>query len=281
MRSARFGLLLYTLLLNIPVWAQAPSSSPPQPSDPQAVAVVQTTIIAPKDLEAVTIVQSSLSTMGWQNLTALQTAQAQGTLTLLGDSPIDFPIILKSRGSKQERTELTSGKGVRLFLVNNGRGIIRYPDGSIKRLSDDNMVFQRTDYIPVLSLISEFDQSDIAVEHMADSTLGASAVHVVAVSLYSGQSKQDAEKLQARTRMSYFIDAKTNLVLKTSQSNYTENDPSESQRLDTYFSDYRNVGGIMVPFHQEVLADDKPFLTVVFDSVSFGIAVQDSDFSVD
>jgi len=143
------------------------------------------------------------------------------------------------------------------------------------------MVFQRTDHIPVLSLISEFDRSDVAVELMADSTLGTSAVHVVVVSLYSGQSKQDAETLQTRTRVAYLIDAKTNLVLKASQSNYNENNPSESQRLDTYFSDYRNVGAIMVPFHQEVFADDKPFLNMVFDSVSFGIAVQDSDFSID
>src|SRR6267154_4009019 len=46
MRSARFGLLLCTLLLNISGWAQAPSSTPPQSSDPQAVAVVQAAITA-------------------------------------------------------------------------------------------------------------------------------------------------------------------------------------------------------------------------------------------
>lgn len=49
MRSARFGLLLSILLLNIPVWAQhsqTATTSPPAPSDPQAVAVVQAAITA-------------------------------------------------------------------------------------------------------------------------------------------------------------------------------------------------------------------------------------------
>jgi len=128
MRFARYAWLFVFLLPAVPSWGKQASqqASTVQPtSDPQAVAVVQATITAPKDLVAVSIVQSSLSTMGWQNLTALQTAQAQGTFRLLGDSPVDFPIFLKSRGSRQVHSELTSDKGVRLFLVNNGRGIIR------------------------------------------------------------------------------------------------------------------------------------------------------------
>lgn len=236
---------------------------------------------APKDTQAVAAAQWALAAMGAQNLAPLATVSATGTLTLQGDSALTFPVLYKSRGARQMRMELTTNKGIRLFTVNDKHGIIRYPDGSVRKLLDDNMAVQRVDYIPVLSLLSELARSDVASEYLGDTNLGNAPVHLIALSLYSGMSKEEAQRLQDRTRVLYYINAESGLVSKTDRTSYSENYPTESEKLETYFSDYRLLNGVQIPFHQQTFVNGKPYLDLALSGVSFNASVQDSDFSID
>jgi len=235
---------------------------------------------APKNTQALAVAQHALIVMGARNLVPNQSAQAIGTLTLHGESDIVFPVVLKSAGTQRLRTEITTNTGLRLFVVNGGRGIIRQPDGSVRQLADENMIVQRINHIPALSLLGECLQKNVALDYIGTSTLDDAIVEIVAVSLYSGATVKDAQSLQSRTRILYYVDAKTGLVIRIDRANYAENNPNEVQNEETYLSDYRLVNGIMIPFQQRTLADGKPYLDLVLTSVTFGVAVNDSDFSL-
>jgi hypothetical protein len=235
---------------------------------------------APKDPQASSIAQRSLAAMGSGSVTPNQTVQAAGTLTLHGTSDTAFPVILKSRGTQKLRTELTTSKGVRLSIVNTGHGIIRQPDGSVRQLSDANTLAQRVSHIPALSLLSEYPQNTVALEYLGNLVVDGSTVDIVAVSLYLGATVKDAQSSQGRTRTLYYIDSKTGLVNRIDQLNYAENDPTDTQKLQTHLSDYRLVNGVAVPFLQETYAEGQPLFTLALNSVTFGVTVSDSDFSL-
>lgn len=208
--------------------------------------------------------------MGSGNLAANQSVQAVGTLTWHGSTDIVFPVVLKSLGTQLLRTELTTNKGVRVTIVNAGHGIIRQPDGSVRQLSLDNTLVQRVNHIPSLSLLSEFSQGAVALEYVGNSVVDGAAVDIVAISLSS----------QSRTRVLYYIDSKTAFVNRIDQPNYAENDPNDVQSLQTRLSDYRLVNGVAVPFLQETYADGKPLFALALNSVTFGVTLSDSDFSL-
>lgn len=235
---------------------------------------------APKDPQALSIALRSLAVMGSGNLAPNQCAQATGTLTLHGNDDIVFPVVLKSLGTQLLRMELTTNKGLRLFIANTGHGIILQPDGTVRELVDDNMIVQRVNHVPALSLLAEVTQTGVAVEYVGNSQVDGSTVDIVAISLYSGSSVSDAQALQARTREQYYIDSKTGLVNRIDRVNYAENNPNQTQNLETHFSDYRQVSGVMVPFQQSTLADGKPYLDLVLTLVAFDCTFQAADFSL-
>src|SRR5438309_1373522 len=123
----------------------------------------------PKALAASSVAQRSLAAMGSNSLVPNQSVQATGTLTLHGSSDVVFPVVLKSLGTQLLRMELTTSKGLRLFVANAGHGIIRQPDGSVRQLLDDNMLVQRVNHIPALSLLSEYAQNQVALEYVGNS----------------------------------------------------------------------------------------------------------------
>jgi hypothetical protein len=192
-----------------------------------------------------------------------------------------FPVVLKSLGTHRLRTELSTSKGLRLFIVNHGHGIIRQPDGSIRQLVDDNMMVQRINYIPVLSLLGEYDQKDISIDYLGASVMEGTTVEIVAISLYSGTTTQEAESLKNRTQILYYIDSNTGLVTRIDRTNYAENDPNDIEKLETRFSDYRLVSGVMIPFQQRTSIDGAPYQDLVLTSVALGGILSDSDFSLE
>jgi len=239
------------------------------------------TIVGTKDSQAVSSALFSLTAMGSGNLIASQTVQAIGTLTLHGTSDVVFPVVLKSRGTQQLRTELTTNKGMRVFIANGGHGIIRQPDGSIRQLSDDNMIVQRVNHIPALSLIAECSQQNVQLDYLGSSQVDGINADILVVSLYSGSTVEEAQSLQKRTRIFYYVDHKAGLIVRMDRVNYAENNPNESQNEETHYSDYRLINGVMVPFQQTTLADGKAYLDLTLTSVTFGLPVSDADFNLE
>jgi len=74
-----------------------------------------------------------------------------------------------------------------------------------------------------------------------------------------------------------WLDAESYLPLKQNSKVKFEQQEIESQM---YFSDYRTVGGLVVPFALETRQGDQVMMNMVFDSVEFGVAIDPAVFAM-
>ncbi len=60
--------------------------------------------------------------------------------------------------------------------------------------------------------------------------------------------------------------------------NFAENDSNVSEKVEVFFSNYRPVNGVQVPFTQASFADGRPRSTLILTSIAFNTGLPDSQF---
>ena len=232
------------------------------------------------DPVAESFLQRSLSAMGAKTDPMNQVATVTGTLKLLGDDEIDFPVVIKSQGNTLMRTELSTKQGVRVFVINNGRGVIQYPDGKSRVLNEENTILQRASHVPVLGILSDGNNPNVNVQYEGRSVFNNKSVDSVAVSSFKGKTDEEIAQNIDRTKLHLFLNTDTGLLEGMSYLNYSENDPTFVQTFQVIYSNYQSIQGFMVPLQQDTFADGKPFLSLTISTIAFDGSVADSDFNL-
>jgi len=233
---------------------------------------------APKDATAMSLVQSCLSSMTPGSSATDQSVVVVATLRLYGDQNIDFPVVIKSRGSNLVRTEITTKQGMRIFILNNGHGLIRYPDGGLRYLSEENTALQRANHIPFFSLLSEFSSKEVALEYVGESTKDGAAVNVVALSAFRGATVEEQKNWMNRTRAYFYLDKQTGYLNSISYPNYAENDLNVVENFEVKYSQYKQLNGFLIPTQQDTYSDGHLFSTLLVESIGPVAPLQDSNF---
>lgn len=239
-----------------------------------------TSLVAPKDPQATALAQRALAALGATNLSPGETVLASGTLTVSGTYPIVFPILMKSRGTDQLRSELTTSKGVRVTIIRGGYGKIVQPDGTFRWLSTENTVSQRVAYIPALSLLAEHQTTTTSAQYIGTTSLEGGSADVIALAVYEQTGPITASEQSTNTRKLFYIDHDTGLVLRVQEMHYSENGSGDSQSEETRYSDYRQIQGVMIPFHQQTYVNGQVMFDLALSDVTFGALLSDSDFSL-
>jgi hypothetical protein len=118
---------------------------------------------------------------------------------------------------------------------------------------------------------------DIAFELVGTETLDGRDVYRVRVwRQYSQEPK--LQQLSQFSQFALFIDAKTFLVLRYSVSEGGTETTPPLYRLDAFFSDYRDVGGALYPFHIERHLNGTPWATILIDQVSLNTGLTSDQF---
>jgi hypothetical protein len=204
---------------------------------------------------------------------------ASGVLSLNGNKPATLPIVMKSRGTAQLRSELTTSKGVRITIVNSGSGKIVQPDGTVHWLDTENTISQRVTQIPALSLLAEYQLPTVSTQYMGTANVDGSTADVIALGVYAATKTASADKESQLTQKLFYIDHSTSMVLRMQEIHYSENG-NDSDGVEIRYSDYRAVQGVMVPFNQQTYANGQPLFGIVLSNVSLGAALPDSDFAL-
>lgn len=232
---------------------------------------------APKDPTANSIAQRALNALGAAQIQANEGVIASGTLSLGGNKPATFPIVMKSRGTEQLRSELTTPKGTRITIINDGAGKIVQPDGTVRWLDTENTVSQRVTQIPALSLLAEYQLPTVSTQYMGTANVNGSTADVIALGVYSATKATSAQSESQLTQKLFYIDHSSSLILRMQEIHYSENG-SDSDGVEIRYSDYRSVQGVMVPFDQQTYANGKLVFDFSVSNVSFGVTLPDSDF---
>ncbi len=248
-----------------------------------AVGQSQTTsTTASSDPQALAIANQALAAMGSAaGAPSLTDSRATGVLTMYFGSPVQMNIALESKGLTQTRAAVQQTTGASVQVMNGGHAAIQNPDGSIRPLVQVNLFAERVGHIPVLSLLAEIQNPIALVEMISTSAANNSPDDVIAVSL--GQSS-DAMQLMIQRRLSrtlFYINHASSIVDKVEYAYYSEPpNPGIRMEMQDVFSDYRNIGGVSVPFHRTTYCDGRLESDLQLSAVSFNVGVPATDFVV-
>lgn len=239
----------------------------------------QTSTSPTRDPQAISIASWSVATMGAPTRVSSGGVVATGTVTIPGLGSGPLPIILKSMSPRTLRSEIHMPKGLNALIVNDGRGAIKRPNGSVKWLQLYSTMALRAEFLPSFSLLSEYGDAQVSIRKLADAVVQGQPANVVELNLenYSGQLQQF---VKAATRQRYFISKATGLVLALEYDNFAENDSNAKVATQVLYSDYRSISGLWVPFHQETYSDGQLSSTLILVSFALGSTVSAGDFAL-
>ena len=234
-----------------------------------------------KDAGAVALIQNALTAMNptQAGLTYVDSV-ATGTLTtFFNGQGVDTPVTLKSKGTMESRIETQTAKGTNVGIFNNGQAASLRPDGSVRKVNSISTLVERVDYIPLFSLLSEWQNPNVMIENVGTSAVANQPANVVALSLAFGGTTKAQQMGFAATRTMFSLDQQTNMVSKVEYQLWPESG-STSDKLEIVLSDYRFVNGIYVPFQQTSYQNGKLESQLTLSSVVFNVGLLDQEFAL-
>lgn len=234
------------------------------------------------DPQAVAIAQAAFAAMGGaQGVAGYQDSLASGTITIYsGGSPVSYPITMKSKGLRETRIDLQMTAGTNTRIVNQGQGAIVRPDGSVKSLDSNNTFHEHVNHVPILSLLAEHASGKVNLLYKGTAQLQGQSENVIEIDFVPNLDPVSGPIFASMSSTEIFVNQTTNLVDKIQRSTFYEGNQNNTFNEELYFSDYRSVAGLSIPFHLSVYVDGQLDTDLKFTAVNLNVGLPDSDFAL-
>jgi hypothetical protein len=219
--------------------------------------------------------------MGGSNLAAYQDLTATGTVTSLGGNAPTGPyaIVVRAKGTHELRTEISKPNGTQVWAGDGNSGCMNY--GQTQRpVAFENLLSQRVDFFPVLSLLAEYNNSNMNVQNAGATTIDGRPVYIIALSFVPSGLILPGVQTASLTQRLFYIDQQNYLVLKMQFTRYADNAPGTGLATEMYFSNYKTVNGLLLPTKIDSYMESKQFSTMTFSAISLNTGLQDSQFTI-
>jgi len=231
-----------------------------------------------QDPTAIAIAQKALAALGGGTL--FQDLQASGTTTLYGDSgSVSYPISLMATGTASVRTSITKPSGTRVYVTDGSNTCV---DGAPTTATADTQLDQyarRIDFIPALTILSQYAAPNMQVQFAGTDTVHGSAVNVIAISFMPSVLPPGVNGYQVTQRL-FYIDQTSSLLLKMQFVTVVDASTGLGPKTEVYFSQYEAIAGFAVPTYQATYADGKLAQDLNLNSVTFNSGLVSSLFSM-
>jgi len=230
------------------------------------------------DLQVVTILQQSAAVMGAGNLAQVQDSLVQGTASAPGKSE-SRAFTIKAKGTNLFRLEAAEpGQAPTVAVVNRGRPSRQTREGW-KGGPSANTRHRRADHIPALMLAQELLRADLSATYVGLEDVEGRGAHRIRLARVSSTLGNELDqRLTKNSEMDVFVDAQTFLVVKLSYVHLTETDWRRGLPMEIHYSDYRNLGGVLIPTFQRRVFNGQPLSDMRISSVAFNVGLADSEF---
>ena len=248
-------LVLFGLLCPLPVGAQQP---------------------VPRDPRALAILAQSLAAMGG---TVPRDSVATGTVVLVAGSLTETGTLrILIRGVDQTASQIQTQDRSRQETYSGGLASLK-EGSSTKALSLELAASSQWLGFPLILIAAALNNPDIAFQYVGLETLDGLAVHHVRL-WNTFSSNPEMRHLAEFTVKDLWLDASSSLPRKLSCIRRAASGAEPGIPLDVYFSDYRNVGGVLYPFRIEKSLNGTPWATITIQSVAFNTGLTDADFPI-
>jgi outer membrane lipoprotein-sorting protein len=262
MRSARFGLPLCILLLNIPLWGQQT-----QPMTAQSPVT--------KDAQAVSIVSQVLGVAGGKAaITAVADYTGTGTITYHAANDVQGTVTVRGSGLGNIRIDAALPTGIRSEAISDGDGqiIMKTEDGGVTPLHGQAPMSPSRLVLPYLLLAPAVNSPGFSLSYKGLVNVdGLSAHDVQVVRILPGLSDPTG-LIREYSTIDFFIDPST-LQLLMMQDVVLRHLVRQVR-----YSDYRLANGVLVPFSISEQRAGQPTWQMQLSQIAFNTGLQDSDF---
>lgn len=223
--------------------------------------------------EAVTLLTQCAATMGSAN--ALDT-YAEGSVTRADVREAASAIIVRSKGSDQERTDRAAQDRQETYVVSRGSGH-ESRDGVRKNQPAHATRYHRPEHVPALACTLDLARPNMQAFYEGLEQDGAQTLHHIRF-VATPRSERTRWADEVMSEFHVYLDAQSLLVRKTRSFVFAPDAIENQSTWEVRYSDYRPVGGVLMPFRIERFDNGQKLDEMVFTNVRVNVGIADSEF---
>jgi len=264
-RFPRLGLFLLVSLL-IPATAiHAQQPTPAAPRDAQAVLLLQRSLAAltgTATVNDVTLTGTATRTAGSDNESGTVTLKA----TAVGQGRVDLSL---SSGPRSEVIDISQAPPI---------GSWSGPDGTWHPIAGQNLFADPTWFFPTFLIHRALSAPSYAISPMDAETKDGVAVEHLKIYQQSGLSSQQAALMQGLSQIDIYLNSSTLLPVSILFHAHPDTDALVNIPTQINFSNYQAVQGISVPYRIQKYIQNGLVLDMALTSVELDTGLTGSDF---
>lgn len=203
---------------------------------------------------------------------------AEGEIALAGDSSPSQHIVWKTKGRDLFRQEVTQGEDTTVSIVNRGHGS-RNRKSHRTNLPEHATAYFRPEYIPALSCTIDHGRAGMVAEYIGQEVIaGETADHIRFTMAPNGKDRNVDEMEKIISEYHVFISTVNHRVLATRSWIFSPEAVQNHSSWETFFTDYRDVNGVLMPFHIENRLNGQKVRDIVLSAVREDASISDGDF---
>lgn len=238
-----------------------------------------------KEPGALAVARSSMQAMGGAALAAYRDSLASGTVTIHSDTGTrTFHEVIRSKGLHMLRIDRDSEKIHETYISDGTWAIFKRAKRDCSSTDLQNLHAQRVDYIPGLSILSEHGTKNMNAQYGGTELVNGQLTDVIALSFvvkhppeFNWRNVPGFDGLKLTQRV-FYVDHSTHLITKVQFAHFFGNHVEEGTKTEVYFSNYKLIDGIAVPFSTRTFMDGKLISKRDLLSIVFNTGLSDSDF---
>lgn len=191
---------------------------------------------------------------------------------------------LKARGTSQGRVDASTPTPFREIRNDPSGASYWYgADSTWHAMSIHNCWTDAAWFFPALSSLGTSSNPGAVVSYVGQQSLGGIQVNHIRFSrtvTTTAQQPASSNVLIAHlSTVDVYLDANSSLPVAETFNMHPDDDAGKDLPAQVMYSDYRNVKGVMVPFHIQEYLQGSLLLDVTVNSVVFNTGLTDSDFT--
>jgi hypothetical protein len=243
------------------------------------LAAQQVAAPTPRDPQALAVLSQMLSVTGWGSVQP-QDVVATGIVTRFhGDSQDAVAIKLESLGPRMYRSDVQDQTGT-ITTTLNGDGASVVSSSSSRLLPSYVAIPMRSTAFPFFAGFLSFTDPSSTVTYDGIETIAGQASYRIDLAFQPAGSDSVSLMRAKASQITIWISVATALPVQIEYSRTSNENPNSSRRITQTFSDYRTVGGIQMPFHQEEFGGGRTIFTLQLSAVNLNTGVASTDFAL-
>lgn len=233
-----------------------------------------------RDQQAITVLSQALqSAGGLPTIATILDFKASGNVTYFwAGEEVAGTTTVKGRGVDQFRIDSAVSSGTYTLLVNNRSGQLKDIKGKTTPITFANAANKGNLIFPLAEIASRLQDTTVGVTYVGLTTFEGQQLHQVSTRRILTTDTGRGQLLNTLTTRDFFIDPQTFQVVATLDKEHPEGKDQIEFPHMMFFSDYRPVNGILVPFSiTERVAGQKTW-TIQISQIAFNNGLGDIDF---